>query len=307
MSKVAQILRLCDSWRKHVLRDDGGISISVESENYRLLKNGIVYPDLSYEEIQSCCLGLTRVMFMKRMNSIQSADHKYFWAWVGEVLLGSESNFFSDEEHHIRKLFESCIRSTLATQDYRDDIEFNSSELLSNNSLILAHLSFPLLESLLKKLCKEYVDISGRVLKPFEIRLSRNRVIQYGTGQKNKISSLRDLLYLYENYVSNEEGKEHLNLFKQCISDVDNSMRPYDLIYQWRNHSLHGQFSYSTIGGTILNLIILLSLNNIKDNYENRRGRSKETSLFYLKALQNSASNARPGWSFYPPVIGIQR
>jgi hypothetical protein len=51
---------------------------------------------------------------------------------------------------------------------------------------------------------------------------------------------------------------------------VDSSQHPFDLILSWRNQSLHGSESLKTIGGTILNLSLLISIDELQLNFEPR-------------------------------------
>jgi hypothetical protein len=309
--KSNQILQLCESWIESVYNNsDGGISIGGSSEQFRLLANGIQFHELSFEEIQAACIGLTRVLLLKGMNTFISFDHHFFWSWVAQVLLDRETGYFKEDESDIRELFSTCIRASLAGirnpqmtwEEYRERdrlMEFNTRELVANNHLILAYLSFPLLEATLKKACQDYVDYSGKVLEDFEIRTGKRK--KYIANGRTIVSSLGELLSLLYDNVANRDLKAKLTDIRSHIREIDNSKDPFYVIYHWRNSSLHGQESFATIGGTVLNISIIIALNEIKEKYEEIRQRIFEKVVWDLQTANYTSH--RPHWSYYPPFL----
>jgi hypothetical protein len=57
---------------------------------------------------------------------------------------------------------------------------------------------------------------------------------------------------------------------------------PFDVVYRWRNSSLHGQASLPTIRGTVFNTAILVALDAISADYDSMRDRAWRTSNFWL-------------------------
>jgi hypothetical protein len=51
---------------------------------------------------------------------------------------------------------------------------------------------------------------------------------------------------------------------------------PFDVVYRWRNSSLHGQASLPTIRGTVFNTAILVALDAISADYDSMRDRALE-------------------------------
>jgi len=180
MTKEEQIINLCDSWISQATAN-GGIQIGMETERYRLRNNAIQFHELNYSELMAAGVGLTKILLLKGMNTIVDFDHLHFWSWAAEVILETQDCYFNHEEREIQQLFNILIRSCLAgirapTDDpgYRalrqqaDEMtEFNAKQLLQNSTLITAYLGFPFLEGLCKKVCSEYVDYSGKVIKEF--------------------------------------------------------------------------------------------------------------------------------------------
>jgi hypothetical protein len=58
--------------------------------------------------------------------------------------------------------------------------------------------------------------------------------------------------------------RDHIALF-------DSTQDPFDLIYDWRNQSLYGSANLGTIGGTVLNLCLLISLFDIEPGFDRYR------------------------------------
>jgi hypothetical protein len=229
-------------------------------------------------------MGLTRVLLLNGMNTVIDMDHLVFWSWMGELFSSRETCYFKTEEHPIQKLFEIVIRTTLAgirppirdrqewetQRKIRELTEFNTRELVSNSSLVQAYLVFPLLEAVIKKACSNYVDYSGKVVSHFSVNKKDGRIQNYvcsGQGKKS-CSSLRDLLFLLYDEVAGADLRQQITLVRQHILELDDQEDPFDLIYRWRNSSLHGETSYPTIGGTLLNLVILIALSEIRQDYE---------------------------------------
>lgn len=309
-----RIRQLCDTWINAAQQPEGGFAIGGATEQYRLHRNGISFHALSYDEIQAACTGLSKVLLFKGLNTVIDLDHQLFWAWAGEVLLSPRSSFFANEEIEIRQLFETCIRAALAgvtpPPQSREDwerqrelselVEFNTRQLVLNAHLALAYLAFPLLEAVLKKVCHKYVDYSGNVVTAFNVPRSGGGVRQYvpNDPQKGRCSSLRDLLFLYET-VSDVDLRPRIDEMRQQISGLGKSADPFDLVYSWRNDSLHGRTSFRTIGGTLLNLVVLIAFNQIRSDYSSRRDLIWENVQRDMGMFRFTGH--RSPWSYYPP------
>ena len=314
-NKKQLIKRLCESWINSAYQTDGSIGIGVNTEKCRLLTNNIVFHELTYEETQAACVGLTHVLLLKGMNTIIDRDHLVFWSWMGELFSSRETGYFGTEEFQIQKLFEVVIRASLAgiqppvrnqeewevQNQIRELTEFNTLQLVTNSSLVQAYLVFPLLEAVIKKACREYIDYSGKVITDFTVSKKDGTIQNYGCSGQGKrfCSSLRDLLFLLYYNVADVDLKEQITLVRQHIFELDNQEDPFDLIYRWRNSSLHGETSYPTIGGTLLNLVILIALAEIKQNYELIKSKTWSRVQWELQSF--NYTKHRSPWSFYPP------
>ena len=86
MSKDKLILDLCDSYRKSVVSENG-ITIGSNNDKYRLRNNNICFYDLNYDEIRASCIGLTRTLLYKGLNTIIDYDHFFFGHGLERVYL----------------------------------------------------------------------------------------------------------------------------------------------------------------------------------------------------------------------------
>lgn len=320
MNKQEKIIDLCKKYKASVQVGDS-LSIGGDSEQYRLMNNNIIFNELSYEELQTCGVSLTEILLFKNRNTIISNDHIHYWAWIGQVLLNSEAEYFDSNEREISDLLSTCIRSALArtanpklsdeeNREVRNKLEFNSQELISKNNLILVQLSFPLLEAILRKSCKEYVDYLGNVKKDFEIE-SNNRKYSYKAKGKRKVSSIAVLLHLYYEKIATSEIQNKLDLIRTHLNGLEkeNPKDAFEIIYQWRNSSLHGNTSLPTIGGTILSIVLIIAFASLKDSYDSIRKELNERIKWESHLRRTSMSEGhsiiipRGHWSYYPPYL----
>ena len=311
-----KIKHLCSSWVAAAQQPNGGLVIGVTTEHYRLHNNGINFHELTYEEIQAANVGLSQVLLLKNMNTFIDLDHKLFWAWSGQVLLSPRLPFFSQGEREIQQLFEICIRASLAgitappkskaDWDRQREVselgEFNTRQLVSNAHLVLAYLTLVLLEAVLKKVCYKYISYAGKVITAFDVPKAKGKVRHYvpNDPKRGTCSSLRDLLFLLYLNVSDTDLKPRLDNMRQYLSSLNNNVDPFDLIFSWRNEALHGQTNFPTIGGTLLNFVILILFNQIHAKYDQLRNEiwqnvQSETATFRFVGQ-------RSPWSYYPPL-----
>jgi len=312
MISSQKIRELCDNWCAAVQQPDGSIAIGGQSEQYRLLRNGLQFHELGFEQLIAAIDGLTKVLLLPGLNTFVDQDHFGLWSWCSEVILYRETNFFDHEEHELRKLFETCIRSSLANckkptpnreewekqAELERQIPHHARYFLQESSLVLAYLTFPLLESVSKKICNEYVSMDGSVIAKFDVPNKVGGTRSYdpnGRWNQQQCSSLRDLLFLIYNNIAGNDLKIALNEFRNKIATLNNTEDPFDVIYKWRNQSLHGTTSFQTIGGTLLNLVLLIVIHQLSDRYD-----SLKNNVFEHCRWEAQHGHKSP-WSFYPP------
>ena len=313
MVTVNKIKQLCDQWCDAVQNDGGGFIIGNATEKYRLLRNDVQFHELSYFQLIASVEGLTKVLLLPGLNTVIDQDHFFLWSWSAEVILSREIEYFKDEERDLRKLFEIVIRSALAhcrkptaTKDewsqqveIENQISHNAKYFIQESSTAMAYLCFPLLEGIAKKTCSNYLDLNGQVISAFSVPSRNGSTRTYDPSSNRstdkKCSSLRDLLWLVFNNVANQQLKNSIAEFRAHISNLEPSEDPFDVIYRWRNESLHGSTSFQTIGGTLLNLILLITLHQLSAEYSSKREAIVEQCRW------NMQTGTKAPWSFYPP------
>ena len=302
-----EIKSLCEQWCSSVKTPDGGMAIGANSEKYRLFANGVRFHELDHQALLASILGLSKVLLLPGLNTIVVDDHFGLWSWCAEVLVGSRSEYFSNEEHEMKSLFQASIRASLvnckkpARSSEEQQLQYESEQkiphharyFLYDSSLILAYIGFPLLESTLKRVSSTYLNMDGTVKSTFQVKNRAGKPRPYKIGAQ--CSSIRDVLNLVYDEIADSELKVLLQEFRVHISSLDDSQDPFDLIYSWRNQSLHGSTNFQTIGGTLLNLSLLLCIYSLKDNYEELRNKVIE----HCRREENH--DHKSPWSFYPP------
>ena len=309
---AADIEKLCDDWCDASVLPEGGLQIGVQTEQFRLLANGVVFHELSHEELCAALFGLSKVLLHPGLNTVIDQDHYALWSWSGELLLSRLPHFFPDTQREIQSLYAATIHAALAgcsrppatEEEWQEQIRIresqphHSKQLLQKSALVLAYLTFPLLEAILKRACAAYVAFDGQVVCAFSVPDKQGKPILYGpkgTPGKSQCSSLRDLLFLHSTVVANPKLKSLLDRFRVHITTLDVTQDPFDLIYGWRNQSLHGSTNFQTIGGTMLNLSLLISLFEIEHEFEKYRLQAIEHCRWVAQLPYKSES------SFYPP------
>lgn len=285
-----QINDICDRWYMAVMQPDGSMHFTQEAEKHRLLNNGVNYHDLPFESICAAISGTTRTLLLPRLTVAQSeSDHRYLWAWCGQVLFNYNIlPVFPVTEHiELHRHFLLTLHAALTRAPYigppRDDFH-HAGQLIENSAEILCHLSFPLLEAVAKHTCAQFVATDGRILRDFEINETKYKAGQNKQGHDYKCSSLRDLLELsLQRVITTNPVKHNLQVIKDHIAKISGKNDGFRALYDWRNESLHGAGTATPIGGTVLNLALLLAFSNISDSYEERRRQTFESSIHSLQ------------------------
>jgi hypothetical protein len=241
------------------------------------------------------------------MNTIVHQDHFGIWSWCGELLLSPTARVFPAHQHEVKALFEATLHAAMAqcrkppasreewqTQSQVErQLPHHAQQLLQSSSLVLAYLAFPLLEAVLKRACSAFINLEGTVTARFQVLRPNGKMRDY--EPRAQCSSIRDLLHLHYSSAAPAHLRALIDEFKLHILSLDSSSDPFDLIFQWRNDSLHGTSNYQTIGGTVLSLALLISVFEIEVDFEQRRQRVIE------QCGRDAHSGHKSPWSFYPP------
>lgn len=280
----------------------GGSRIGEHTECHRLSRNGIFFHQLAYGELMSAIGHVTSTLLLPGLNSVIALDHLHLIAWCQQVILDRNHSSLSPLEHrHYHKMTEIC--SSLKLIDLHNSGEINRSTewltIMGERGMMIACLAFPLLEAGLKICCSDFVDINGDIKQDFEISLINKLNQTYKQKFKvndKKISSLKVLLQLYHELVAPTPAKEAISIIKHSLTRLHPEVDPFQLIYDWRNSTLHGADSFSTISGTILGLAFIVEISKEQDKYEELRKQTIDNCRFKSK-YEN------PMWYFYKHPI----
>jgi hypothetical protein len=310
--RIDRIMRLCDEWCAAATPASGGLAIGPRTEQFRLSRNGIIFHDLTHEELQAACVGLARVLLRPGLNTVVDHDHLLLWSWLAQLLV-SPSRAAAGDDREVRELLGVCVRAALAptrpptTDRYAWQLQRQIDDLIPfhlrwfgmHSHVVLAYLSFPALEGALKLACKNFVDLSGKAVAAFSVPGRRGGTRDYGPSfGRPQCSSLRDLLLLHQASVAIDPLRARLQEIRDHLAGLQAGTDGFDVLYDWRNSSLHGAASYPTIGGTVLTLALLIALDGVKADFETSRAATWQGVEWDAKT--SADSHFRSPWSFYP-------
>lgn len=298
MNRIAQIENLTRLWHESTQRGDDGSCIDENTECHRLSRNGIFFHELTYEELMAAIGYVTSTLLLPNLNSLTTTDHSHLIAWCQQIILDRDHCSDRPLEHrHYHKMSEICTRFELLDFYNKGDTGHSIEWLAitSERGMILACIAFPLLEAALKISCFDFVTIKGEIKKDFEISLIDRNDTEY--KQKFKvggkcISSLKVLLQLYHELVAPAPAKNAISIIKNSLAKLHPGKEPFNLIYEWRNSTLHGADSFSTISGTLLGLAFIVEISKEEHRYEELRKQTIEGCKF-------KSTNQNPMWYIY--------
>jgi hypothetical protein len=250
-----RILRLCND------------ALSANTQGSRcLLINGIKFHELNFEELCAAIVGLSRIALRPSVSCV-TEDHISLWKWCRELLLNHKSNYFSQNQSEIRELTEAIFAAALANESHVpvEVVGMYNKTYLNKNHIVQSYMSFPFLEGILKKVCKSYVEFDGTIKQPFP----KKNGGQYHVGRK--CSSLYDLLVLHYSFIADTDMVTNIDMIKANFTEIKPTETLFEVIYQWRNSSLHGADLFYGIGAFVINYAILVSLTDIKSDYNAQR------------------------------------
>lgn len=303
---------MCAAWRTAATAD-GGIAVGGASEQHRLHANGIRYHELTYSEIREAVVGLTEILLLPGMNTIIDLDHSLLWSWLGELLVAPDGSLSPRNEGEIARLAEVTVRAALANvraptreafEEARlasEHLENNARQLLLHSHTLLPYLAFPLLEAVCRRACHEYLDLRGTVLRSFPRRSGR----LYDVGAR--CSSVADALSLLVQRVASPDLASDLSELLQHIAsfgaeaDAGSVAGGYTVLFDWRNSSLHGEASHSTIGGTVLSIALLVAVDALREDYPRHQAEALARAKREVQSAQMSGRWRPSPWSYYPP------
>lgn len=222
---------------------------------------------LNIYELQTLGFLLCHMSKNPGMNAVIENDHFEYWAHVSVVSSGMLNDHWIKNHHPLL----SYIYNDLSTQGnllYSDNRNAAARNLLISSSPNIP-LIFPAvwsgyayLEGICKRICFQYVDVEGNVIKPFRVNNTQYRtksgnahvVKRKGKKAKTRCSSIKDLIVLARRHVAPSTKNVLTNFFKDYnVKDIAN----------WRNSALHGSEDQQTTFIVLYCLISILIIDQI--------------------------------------------
>jgi len=194
--RVDYIFKLSEDWLHQVLKPNGAGEHDFDSYQLSLHRN-LDFHALSNNEALAVCTALINKLHYRNLGAYIDADQMVFWSWIGQLfcepkarkILNLDTEAYNHFTHVIipiilikdKALFDSPIGKDCQVDPNYD---FHLREFLTSRWSILKYLSYPLLESVTRKLCERYVDSHGNVLLEFAIRQKNGSQRKYRTASK---------------------------------------------------------------------------------------------------------------------------
>lgn len=234
----------------------------------------------SKEEVRGLCVGLTFKLVHRGMNRIFTSDYVQFLDGVGKLLLAYPSKYFgevggeppSDSYEALRQLFVTTLKLEMSEWSVNQNTPPSWSWPVHRDvgerafsAETSSYLVYPLLEAVAKRLLKDWVSSSGKVIKEFSVPKKSGCPRKYKA--RGHVSAIGDLLLLIcQESEFSELGTDLGEIFKHIEALYPDEYSATSVIYQkWRNPAMHGEQHVPTATGVVLNIVILLAIASIPD------------------------------------------
>jgi hypothetical protein len=287
-------------------------------EQFQLIQNGFSFEDFNHDEISKLAMLLT-----KELRGQISRDNKFFWAYCTFLTFQVNSTpggmvaLFDDLDW--RNAFINLVNLALSGRKrskWRGNQSMNANSVVTqyiNTHLldveskkwdISGPLTFSVLEGLMRRKNKDYMNVDGTITNNFSVLDSNGNVKNYSVGKSmNRVDiSLR----CFEQVVLPSRGRtcSYLPEIKTELCQLYAPTPPsdiYNLIYDWRNNLMHGNQYWSDRVPALLNLICLLVIDEVDPIvYDSKKAQLKMAIEFWGR---HRSEGSRPPWDIYPPDI----
>jgi hypothetical protein len=315
LTKAEQLVdHYIQCWRKHRPNFSGIYEDNdFGCEKLQLIRNGFLLEDFNHDEISKLASLLTR-----ELRGQINWDHKFFWSYCGFLTFHlREIDLFKDTNwQHAFASLVSLVLSGRKWDMWREGqfsdtdslvTKFINSHLLEaelNKWQISGPLAFSVLEGLLRRKNKDYVNIDGRVTNNFSVLDASGNARNWVTG--NMLNRLRFSLRCFEQVVVPNRGRPCTCLVETktefaSLYTPPPHMDVYDLIDEWRNDLMHGNQYWMDRVPILLNLMCLFIIDEIDPAlYNSKTGEIKK----HIEWMQETRTQGpRPPWDLFPPDL----
>jgi hypothetical protein len=284
--------------------NDGAITYDSKiSEHYDLINHGAHFPTFDFSALITAVCYLTKFSIREHGNTFITHDLRHTWAWCAELLLSyTDEHWDILKREPIRELLKLATyaalsngKGVLSGQENQDHAHFENN-LLNEKDTILDYLAFPLIESVTKLACREYIAHNGSIIKNIKIRHPTNNKI-INLKAPDYCSSIKNLLHLMYETCNSPTLRESIDKITECIKTAHGE-HPFDQIFRWRNGALHGEMEPKAAGSLLLSMSLLILLHEIENDFESIR-----KAVHFKWEYQNIRGDNKP-FNFYPPDPG---
>lgn len=266
-------------------------------ENFQIFQNNFHIQKFNHEELCQLSSYLTR-----SLRGQINRDHKMFWSWCSHITYQfRDVQLFNDLDwvEAFRCLINLVLAKNVGNEnhlktDKGTEVNFHLLQVSKYSHIISAPLSFSVLEGLLRRKNRNYVDKDGTINNGCKIG---NRFLNKG----NKLNRIRDSLILFEQKIVVERNRPctALDQLKGEIPKLYPTKKDiYLMIDEWRNDPIHGHEFWTNKVPIIINLICLLTIDEIDpNNYDN-----KIDDLVRHIEWQKDIPYKAP-WNIFPPDL----
>lgn len=286
-------------------------------EHLQIFRNGFNVEDFNHDELSQLASLLTR-----GLRGQINRDHKFFGAWCAfsTIYFENSVSLFSDRAWSgsfmdLISLVLSAQRRFPAGRAYltylTQALRYVNSHLLEtslNKYQIAGPLTFSVLEGLLRRKNKDYVNTDGLVKRRFSISNPQSRSgmkIFNPSGRNRWLNRINDSIRCFEELVTVDRGRSCLYLQQMKIEIA--SLYPsgadvYDMIDSWRNDLIHGKEYWQNKVPILLDLICLLIIDEIEPSvYDAQKADMKRTIEWSSES--RALTGIRVPWDLFPPDI----
>jgi len=286
-------------------------------EHLQIIRNGFILEDFDHDELCKLATLLTR-----ELRGQINRDHKFFWAWCSFLTIYFEKtvSLFDDRDwsgsfRDLTNLVLSAQRRFPAGPVYHKYLTralgYVNSHLLEtrlNKYQIAGPLTFSVLEGLLRRKNKDYVNMDGSVKKSFSVSnpKSKSGVKTFNPNGRNRwLNRINDSIRCFEELVTLDRDRNcpYLPRMKTEIASLyPGGVDVYDMIDVWRNDLIHGKEYWQNRVPILLNLICLLIIDEIEPSLYNAQKADMKRKI-ELNSKSRALTGIRAPWNVFPPDI----
>jgi len=206
-------------------------------------------------------------VYLSKTLEIQvNKDHYDFWEWSERVFMNPEIRLkILRDLEQIREVLQILFRTVRATS--LNTLGMGSKMILATP---LAYICF---EAILRYLCSDYVDETGKAKQNFRLKIKNRNVKE----EKGKYITLVPLLRTFDQLVlkelTAEEFKNNIVRLNEVIEEVwgKGGKDWIDVLGEWRNNFLHGINTWIPRAfGIVTNYICLIFWRFVPDDYKGK-------------------------------------